>query len=69
MPLFLFSRVFENELSIRLKIKAPPIKGGAFCSVELQGVEPWSGVGNDGAFYMFSCIYCRVVDGSPLTIP
>jgi len=37
--------------------------------VELQGVEPWSGVGNDGAFYMFSCNYCRIKDGSPLTIP
>ncbi len=29
------------------------IKYSAF--VELQGFEPWSGVGNDNAFYMFSC--------------
>lgn len=31
--------------------------------VELQGIEPWSGVGNDGAFYMFIGNYCRVCEG------
>jgi hypothetical protein len=34
---FLFSRVLESELSFRLKIKKSPIKGGAFCGVELRG--------------------------------
>ncbi len=32
--------------------------------VELQGFEPWSGVGDDGAFYMFIDDYCRDKNGS-----
>lgn len=32
--------------------------------VELQGFEPWSGVGDDGAFYMFIDDYCRDKIGS-----
>lgn len=37
--------------------------------VELQGIEPWSGVGNDGAFYMFIGNCCREREGLSNTDP
>ena len=46
----------------------PPKGGIQKRFVELQGVEPWSGAGNDNAFYMFSSNYFRALNGLPPTI-
>ncbi len=46
----------------------PPEGGIQKKVVELQGVEPWSGAGNDNAFYMFSSNYFRALNGLPPTI-
>jgi hypothetical protein len=64
--------LMKQSFNVPYKSKMPP-KGGIFFGniflVELQGIEPWSGVGNDGAFYKFIGDYCRVKNGSPKPNP
>lgn len=65
---FYFVPAFANEFATRSQNKNATCGGIQNKVVELEGFEPSSGVGKDNAFYMFSCNYCRALNGLPHTI-